>query len=123
MSAAYLEFLKPLLTRLAGRFIIAGLVVGSMQCGGSSFTPDPRSFDRPTAISFGCFGKLRVSDTGEVIDSAQPVTSCRRHQDGVAEGELEPPVYVGFVLQPSSGSVAIVQYPSFESGKTIGGIV
>ena len=87
-------------------------------CGGSTEVIDSRSFNQPSAITFSCFGALTLTEegdagnVGDVVQSAQSTTVCRQAQDGKVE---DGPSYVAFVLQPSSGSVAVVQYPSYRS--------
>lgn len=112
-------------------------------CGQDVAPVDTFNLDRPSAISFGCWGDLRVTNGAdptrqqEVVSSAQPVASCRARLDGAApDGQQEldddgtdtqrpnpqSPNFAAFVLQPSKGSVAVVQYstdPALTIGATI----
>lgn len=122
---------------------IALIALAAAACGEDIAPTDTFNLDRPSSVAFGCWGDMRVTNGAEptrqqeVISSAQPVGSCRARQEGAApagqeelesdgsEGERpnpQAPTYTGFVLQPSKGSVAVVQYstdPTLQRGASI----
>lgn len=107
---------------------LALLLAGA--CSETTFPEVIRSFDRPTAIAFSCYGQMRVTEgqaptlEQPVVYSPMPAAACGQWvggtpagqeplmQDGseVESGPGKPAVY-GFVLQPEKGSVALIYYP------------
>ncbi len=83
-------------------------------CGSDSQPPPSFNFDRPSEIVFSCYGDLNVN--GSVLSSAQPVSSCTQHADGTppaGQENVEAPDLYGFVLQPSRGTLAVINLPAF----------
>lgn len=84
-------------------------ILAATGCGQDTAPPPLRNLDRPSEISFACFGDLNVD--GTIITSAQPLSSCIDHQRGnPPEGQegIIPPNFFAFVLQPALGTVAVV---------------
>ena len=93
-------------------------------CSPDSNPRDILNLDGPTDIAFACYGDLRIVGDNGVADpedpivlSAQPIESCVLRQSGQIPPGQEPPVgsQVGlsaanwaFVLQPTNGSVALL---------------
>ncbi len=104
----YTSFLFLSWTLLAG-LLLAALSFTLAACGEDQVPPPVRNFDRPTEITFACFGDLKVNGTS--ITSAQPLSSCAAHARGeVPEGQegIVAPSLFGLVLQPDQGTVAVV---------------
>lgn len=94
-------------------------------CSESTFPEVVRTFDRPTAISFSCFGDMRVTNGGPgsadqaIVRSAMPMASCEAWRTGTppeGQGTLDEagpapssPSLVAFVLQAAQGSVALIK--------------
>lgn len=101
---------------MSRRVEISGLLVlalAAVGCGTDSQALPIRNLDRPSDMAFACFGDLRAD--GAVIVSAQPVSSCVAHASGAApEGQEDiiSPVMHGFILQPSRGTVSILNVPA-----------
>ncbi|HUH00967.1 MAG TPA: hypothetical protein VML75_03165 [Kofleriaceae bacterium] len=127
-----------------GRLVFIVLIASATAACGDTIAPtDTFNLDRPSSVAFGCWGDMRVTNGAEptrqqdVISSAQPVASCQARQNGTAaagQEELDDDgsddqrpnpqaaTYTGFVLQPSKGSVAVVQYstdPTLQRSATI----
>ena len=97
------------------------------------------NLDRPSAITFSCYGDVRITNgeaasaDQEVIVSAQPAEACRLRsvgevpagQEGDAEFGAAPvdPEFVAFALQPAKGTVALVTYPSYGGGVELAAVV
>ncbi|MCP4447655.1 MAG: hypothetical protein GY811_20300 [Myxococcales bacterium] len=81
----------------------------ALGCGQNTTPQALRNLDRPSEISFACFGDLNVD--GTAVTSAQPLSSCAAHLRGeTPEGQegVVPPDFFAFVLQPALGTVAVV---------------
>ena len=59
--------------------LAAALALGA--CSEESLPVTIRNLDRPNVVAFGCFGDVRL-DGGDVVRSAQPVSSCQAHAAG-----------------------------------------
>ncbi|MGE3768036.1 MAG: hypothetical protein AB7L94_37640 [Kofleriaceae bacterium] len=108
----------------------------AVSCGETSQEPASQlNLDRPIDVSFGCYGGMRVTEgqpatvDQDVIVSAQPLSACET-RSGARGSEADPiPVptgqepltmqggipipnvaWYGFILQSSTGTVAITQW-------------
>jgi hypothetical protein len=86
-------------------------------CSDTTLPEIIRVLDRPSAISFSCYGKMVMADTGEVVDSSpQPMSSCMGWQAGqrpAGQESLQPtdaPQLLQFILQSTQGSIAVSRY-------------
>lgn len=92
---------------------LSALGLSSISCGQDTNPPALRNLDRPSEIAFACFGDLRVdgAPNTEAITSAQPLSSCAAHLSGeppVGQEGIIAPNYFAFVLQPTEGTVAVI---------------
>ena len=56
---------------------LAPAVLAVAACGETgTATIGPRSFDRPVDVAFGCYGRLKLTATGEETVAPQPLRSC-----------------------------------------------
>ncbi|HEU0037348.1 MAG TPA: hypothetical protein VFQ53_42350 [Kofleriaceae bacterium] len=115
----------------AGAFALAATSCGETTAN----APSQLNLDRPTDITFACWGGLRVTDgrtEGQVTDpvtvTAQPTTACEIRSGDHATGTPTPvppgqedltsqggtPVgnafWFGFILQSGPGTVALAQF-------------
>lgn len=106
----------PLCLALAG-----ALLAGAGGCSQEVQPPPVRNFDRPTSLSFACFGDLRITEgdpdatDARTERTAQPLASCRAHAEGEEppgqEGLIAPELY-SFILQTARGTVAVLNVPT-----------
>jgi hypothetical protein len=88
--------------------LVAALLAAA--CGQDVAPPPIRNLDRPSEMTFACWGDLRLAD-GSIIRTAQPMSACEAR----ARGEVPPgqegvpsPEPRGFVLETARGTVAVV---------------
>ena len=83
-------------------------------CSDPAGTLDIRSLERPEDLAFACYGDLRITATDEIVRSPQPAHSCVQWvNDEIPSGQEEPvvrPALFGFILQPQSGTIAVMEY-------------
>jgi hypothetical protein len=99
----------------------AGLLAAS--CSQDPTPPPLRSLDRPSSITFGCYGDLRLIEEGEepgveheIVRTAQPLVSCQLRarnivpagQQSLEGHEVSPPGLFAFALQRARGTVAVI---------------
>ena len=87
------------------------------------------NLDRPVDISFACYGGLRITQgegTGDVITSAQPLSSCTFRsgprakqgdpepkppgQETIGDQEVGSAWWYAFILQSAPGTVAVARF-------------
>jgi hypothetical protein len=102
---------------------IATVGLAALACSQDVTPPPVRNLDRPSSIAFGCYGDMRITDPessnqGDVVVSAQPISSCvSRLRGEVPEGQeniegeppLVPPRSYAFVLQSARGTVGVIE--------------
>jgi hypothetical protein len=109
-----------------------GALVALAACGDTTTTPITQlNLDRPVDVSFACYGSMRVTqDPGQpIVTTAMPTTACERLSPQVtprdAKGAAQSPRPVpgqdqvngspgwySFILQSSSGTVALASWPT-----------
>ena len=85
------------------------------------------NLNRPVDVAFACYGGLRVTDTGEVTQSAQPIESCNIRsgprledqplptppgQEDTETSKVGSAAWYSFILQSGPGTVALVRFPT-----------
>ncbi len=111
---------------------ILGSGAGLSACSDDDQALVSQSIERPSAITFACYGELRItsSETGAASDpivaSAQPLSACQARLQSTGSGESarpadppgqgaigssapDDPSFYSFVLQQDSGSMAVVR--------------
>ena len=91
------------------------LAVAAASCSETVLAPRVLTLDRPSAVSFGCYGNM-IDSAGEQVVSAMPVHACSTWATGVPpEGQDALPVdsrptTFGFILQKAQGSVVLTGF-------------
>ena len=100
---------------------LAPAVLAVAACGETgTATIGPRSFDRPVDVAFGCYGRLKLTATGEETVAPQPLRSCAVRALGNGDPTDRAPVVPGqesvkneamywfaLAVQPTSGTVTV----------------
>jgi hypothetical protein len=101
------------------------LVVSGLSCSETTPTPTTqRNFDRPTDLTFACYGRLRITGATAPDDTqvtAQPTRACEIRSGLPTGTPPEPPVPPGqegvnpvgwkaFILQSVPGTVMIAEF-------------
>jgi hypothetical protein len=123
--------------RVFSALLLSSVSVVALSCGDTTTTPiNSVNFDRPTDISFACYGGLRLTNGGEAtVDqeisvTAQPVAACniRSGERGITDPVPVPPGqenltasggspvpganWFGFILNSTPGTVTLAQFPT-----------
>ncbi len=95
---------------------IALAMVGTLSsCDQTVIAQELLNINRPEDIAFACVGPLSVSSGTEIAQTGQPIASCVAQSNGTVppgQENLSAPSYYGFVLQPTAGSVSVLQFSS-----------
>ncbi|HET9622519.1 MAG TPA: hypothetical protein VFP84_14200 [Kofleriaceae bacterium] len=112
---------------LVARLAPALVALAGVSCGGNADVAlNQLNLNQPVDISFACYGGLRVA-SGTTETSAQPTASCDFRsaerpdpltsteprppgQEDVGTSVVSPVSWYAFILQSSSGTVAIAQW-------------
>ncbi len=83
-----------------------------LACSDNNVNVVVRNLDGPTDVAFGCVGDLKLTSTGDVVRSAQPLASCAaRVQGEIPPGQEDVPLapdLFAFVLQQTRGTIAVI---------------
>ncbi len=120
----------------AALICVAAAAVAS--CAQSQTSTGVFNLDRPSAIAFTCWGDLRITNgaaadpSQELVRSAQPVSSCTDRLDEIVPDGQEPidgvaspqsVNFAAFVLQPTKGSLAVVEMAADATGFSSAGLI
>lgn len=102
-----------MLSRMNFCLVVAAITLVAASCSDTVLAPRVLTLDRPSAVSFGCYGNM-IDASGNQIDSAMPVHACATWFSGEAPAGQEAlpddairPIPFGFILQKAQGSVVL----------------
>lgn len=110
--------------RVCTTLISAAAVLAA--CSPDTAAPAVVNLERPASMAFACFGDYRLASDSSTLVTAQPVESCAIYRDGgvpTGQEDLIAPEFAGFVLQPSTGSVAVVKFPANLNGFSTAAVI
>ena len=118
--------------------LVCAAAAAAASCAQSQTSTGVFNLDRPSAISFACWGDLRITNGDpatpdqEVVRSPQPVIACTDRLDDTVPDGQEPidgvvspqsVSFAAFVLQPTKGSLAVIQMSADSTGFSSGGLI
>ncbi|MBL8622026.1 MAG: hypothetical protein JNK64_12000 [Myxococcales bacterium] len=107
---------------MKSRSLFALAVVATAACGETGTEVSvTRRFDNPVDVAFGCYGAMKRTDTGESVQTPQPLASCRIRaigspafasdaidvppgQEGIANSAM---FWYTAAVQPTTGTITV----------------